>query len=390
MKTLRGITWQNPRGYNPLVKATADFHQNHPDIEVIWEQQPWYRFEETILASLSAGDGRYDLIMYDHPWTGELANNKWLLAWDELADDAYIAELKQRVVYPSAESYILQDKLWALPLDAACHSALYRADLVNGNELPVVWEQIADWAKAQHDPPRRYGLALCVEGVLGNCLFLSMMAGLGSPAFHLESDPACDPSATEYVLTTIKELLQYTPPGSTHWGPWDMYDHLCASDDVAYSPSIFAYVNYFAGVSWRGEQLRLGTVPRFAQHDIGKPILGGVGLGIAHTCQYIEEATAFGQYLMSDEVQYHIFPQNDGQPATRRVWEDEQINQVFHNFYGDQAHNMQSAYIRPRHAGFHAIELQGGQILQQFWDDNATLSDTVDQLVKLGMQNQPD
>lgn len=365
------------------MKAAADFQQANPDVQIIWEQQPWYRFEETILASLSAADGRYDLIMYDHPWTGELSSRGWLKAWDELVDAAYIADLKQRVVYPSTESYILDDRLWALPLDAACHSALYRSDLVTGDSLPTHWENITDWAKAQHKPPHRYGLVLSVEGVLGNCLFLSMMAGLGYPAFHDASEPTCDRSAAEYVLKQLKDLLRYVPPGSTHWGPWDIYDHLCQADDVAYSPSIFAYVNYFRGVSERGDQLRLGDVPRFAAQDAGRPILGGVGLGIAHTCPHIEAAVAFGTYLMSEAVQHTTFPQNAGQPATIKVWNNDKINSHFHNFYTDQFSNMQNAYIRPRYAGFHAVELQGGQILQLFWDEEASLNETVTALVNL-------
>ena len=124
MKRLRGITWQHSRGYNPLVASAKAYMENHPDLEIIWEQQPWYQFEEAILGSLSKADGRYNLIMFDHPWTGKLATEGWLLPWDTLVTSAYLDDLKQRVVAPSTESYELDNHLWALPLDAACHTSL--------------------------------------------------------------------------------------------------------------------------------------------------------------------------------------------------------------------------------------------------------------------------
>ncbi len=381
MKKLSGITWQNPRGYNPLAASAKSYMEKHPGIEIIWEQQPWYQFENTILESLAKADGRYDIIMFDHPWTGKLAKENWLLPWDTLVSPAYIQDLKNRVVYPSTESYELDNHLWALPLDAACHTSLYRQDLINSSELPSTWEAIEAWAKDHHKPPHQYGLVLSVEGVLGNCLFLSMMAGLGYPACHDPNQPTCDKEAAEYVLSLLKCLLQYVPDGSTHWGPWDIYDHLCAANDVTYCPSIFAYVNYFQGVSAQGNQLRLGLVPRFETKETGRPILGGVGLGIAHSCLHIEEAVAYGRYLMSDDVQYDIFPTHDGQPATQNVWNDKAINNQFNNFYNDHHLNMKHAYIRPRYAGFHEVELQNGRVLQKWWDDEMSLHETVSLLM---------
>lgn len=181
-------------------------------------------------------------------------------------------------------------------------------------------------------------------------------------------------------MTLIQSLIPLTPPGSTHWGPWDIYDHLCHFDDVGYSPPIFAYVNYFSGVTARGDQPRLGVVPGFKDRGVGKPILGGVGLGIAHTCPHVPEATALGQFLMSDAVQQDIFPQNHGQPAALSAWRDEAINQHLHEFYRSLSFNMANAYIRPRYVEFHLIELRNGQILQHFLDGYLSLGKTLSQL----------
>lgn len=382
MITLRAITWDNPRGYDPLVAATAVWMENRPGVEIIWDRLLWYAFEERILTSLARGDGEYDLIMFDHPWVGKLASEAWLTPLEELVTPEYIASLRSRIVPPSVESYEWEGRLWAFPLDAACHAALCRTDLVDIVTLPTTWEAVAAWARAHHDPPHRYGLVLSLEGVLGNCLFLSLMAGLSYPPYTDPANPTFDRSAAEHVLTMLKELLPFTPPGSTHWGPWDIFEHMANHSDVGYSPSIFAYVNYFEQFP-HSSQLRLSRVPAFAGRGPARPILGGVGLGVSATCRYRKLAADYARFLASDPVQRDIFPDNSGQPAAAAAWDDPDLNRRFNGFYGALKENMQTAYIRPRYPAFHAIELQNGAILQQWWDGQLALKDVLDRLATL-------
>lgn len=377
MNTLRGITWKNPRGYDPLVAASALWRQRHPSVEVLWEQLPWYQFEERVLASLASGEseGAFDLIMFDHPWTGKLASERWLVPWDELAGRDYIVNLKGRVASPSTESYEWAGHLWALPLDAACHAGLIRTDLVQLVSIPATWEAMQDWAAERFDPPTRYPLVLSVEGVLGSCLFLSMMAGMGHAPYLEEENPTCDKDAAGHVLRLVKSLLRYTPPGSSKWGPWDIYEHLCNQDNVGYSPSIFAYANYFKGK--RGGNLRLRRVPGFSGGKQGCPILGGVGLGIARTCKNLALASEYGKLLMSDEVQRDVFPFHSGQPAARAAWANPLVDGSVNGFYSQLADNMRTAYVRPRYKSFHRLELNIGAALQRYWDDVADFDATL-------------
>lgn len=376
---LRGITWQHPRGYDPLVAASDAWMARHPDVRVEWHQLPWYRFEEEVLRSLADRDGAYDLVMFDHPWVGRLAAGECLIAWDELVPPEYLASLRARVVAPSLESYEWEGRLWALPLDAACHASLYRCDLVDAATLPVHWDDIAKWASRYHRPPARYGLLLSLEGVLGHCLFCSMLAGLGHPPYVDEDGPHCDRAAATHVLETLRSLIALTPPGSTRWGPWDIYEHLLRNDDVGYSPSLFPYVNYF-GRDGRSAHLRLHRVPSFGKRGPGAAILGGVGLGIARTCRHPTAARDLGIHLMSDEIQRDVFPRHSGQPATRAAWEDAALNAAKHGFYRSLADNMKIAYIRPRYPAFHQLELENGRVLQRFWDAELSLAQALDKL----------
>lgn len=382
MIKLTGITWENPRGYDPLVRASAIYQDQNPHIRVEWEQYPWYEFEKRILNDFANKTNVYDLIMFDHPWTGTISVKDWILPWDDYLPAGYFDELKNRVVAPSTESYFLNGKHWALPLDAASHCALYQKVPSLNYQLPNHWEDIKMWAiqmqKAGFDTP----LVLSIQGVLGSCLFLSMMAAYGKPAFSNPTQENIDIEAAKYILNLIKELQAFCPAGSSSWGPWDIYENFRANNQLLYSPSIFAYVNY-VGEENSGPNLYLSTTPSFRHNNLSRAILGGVGLGLTRTCKNVAEAVKYGTFLMSDEIQKDVFPTNNGQPALKAVWEDEMINRQFNYFYSCLKPNMENGYIRPRYSGFHEVELAIGETLQSWWDNESSVDKVIEKLNKI-------
>lgn len=379
MIRLKGITWTNPRGYLPLAASSAVWNVARPEVAVEWEQFPWYEFEDQVISSLQARKGKYDLIMFDHPWTGTLAAEGWLTPWNSLLPQEELRSIEARTIMPSFQSYVQNDLLWALPLDSACHAGLYRSDQVTAEELPARWDLVEGWAREHQSSSHPYPLALSLEGVLGSCLFLSLMNGLGCPPYLDPESPTCDRTAATHILRMLKPLLAYAPPDSQHWGPWDIYQHFITSDDLLYSPSIFAYVNYF-GETGRSAALKLTSVPDMTPEKPGTPILGGVGLGIDAASRFQREAGEFGRYLMSDAVQTNLFPQHFGQPSAVKVWKDPVLNLRIGDFYLDLASGMNRAYIRPTYAGFHAFELSIGRALQKWWDDECSLTTTLDSI----------
>src|SRR3546814_2818439 len=64
---LKGITWDHPRGYDPLAGSLAGFRAAHPDIEVSWERRSLRDFGEAPIDVLA---DRVDLIVVDHPFSG--------------------------------------------------------------------------------------------------------------------------------------------------------------------------------------------------------------------------------------------------------------------------------------------------------------------------------
>ena len=118
--------------------------------------------------------------------------------------------------------------------------------------MPGTWSQLSTWASEQHDPPGRYGLALCVERVQGTCLFLSLLASLGQVAFG-ETGAVLERDSATFVLQSVRDLLRFASRRGI-----DTLGHpgMCTSasrttTDVAYCPALFGYVNYF-GLERRG------------------------------------------------------------------------------------------------------------------------------------------
>jgi multiple sugar transport system substrate-binding protein len=69
---------------------------------------------------------RYDLIVLDHPFAGQIAASGCLLPLDDL-----VAGQDAAFIGPSLVSYRLVGHIWALPIDAACRIAAYRPDLLD-------------------------------------------------------------------------------------------------------------------------------------------------------------------------------------------------------------------------------------------------------------------
>ncbi len=378
MKVIKGLTWKNPRGELPLLASACEWQTRRPDVRIEWEALSWYAFENALLAALENPGPDYDLVMFDHPWTGSLACSGGMLPWDSLMTQEELVGIRGRIVPPSFDSYVWDGKVWGLALDGACHAGLIRKDLAEIDSVPSHWEDIAAWAESVRCESLPYPLVLSVEGVLGSCLFLSMMASGGHAVTVVDSALCLDSTATLQVLRLLRSLLAYVPPGSTHWGPWDIYEYFCRSDESAYSPSIFAYVNYFHAEG-RGAQLRLLETPGLNGRR-GTPILGGVGLGIMKKCSLLEEAVEYARYLISDAAQTRLFPENSGQPTAKAAWECAVLDRQYHGFYSSLSREMEHAYMRPRVPGFHFIELEIGRSLQPYWDGEATEESILAQL----------
>ena len=125
---LRGLNWGHRRARAPM-DALARALQADLGLQVVWDQQTLGGFEHGLTASLAKA---YDLIVFDHPFCGDIAAGEMFLpldAWCSFLDeDDWIGR--------SLQSYRYEGKLWGLPVDGATQACIYRPDLLDDG-LPV-------------------------------------------------------------------------------------------------------------------------------------------------------------------------------------------------------------------------------------------------------------
>ena len=114
--TLRGITWNHPRGLDPLLAASDVYPDIVPGVRIEWTTRSLSGFGEDPLIDLAAS---YDLLIIDHPFVGDAAASTAFYPLDDLARPEVLLEREQASVGPSHASYLYAGHQWALAIDAA-------------------------------------------------------------------------------------------------------------------------------------------------------------------------------------------------------------------------------------------------------------------------------
>src|SRR5215470_633611 len=82
---LKGLTWDHPRGYAPLLAGVAEYKQQNPRIRIQWDRRTLREFGE---APIEQYLDRYDLIIVDHPFVGFAAAHDVLVDLAPLLSEA--------------------------------------------------------------------------------------------------------------------------------------------------------------------------------------------------------------------------------------------------------------------------------------------------------------
>ena len=150
--TLRGLTWDHPRGYAPLIAGAPEYTKSHPEVAIRWDRRTLREFGE---APIEQYLDLYDLIVMDHPFVGFAAAHGVLVNLAAFLSAAESAVFARDSVGPSWESYRYAGALWALPIDAATQVASYRPDLLEqlSSRTPKTFDEVLSLgreARANH------------------------------------------------------------------------------------------------------------------------------------------------------------------------------------------------------------------------------------------------
>jgi multiple sugar transport system substrate-binding protein len=344
--TLKGLTWDHPRGYAPLLKGAPEYQNSHPGINICWDRRTLRDFGE---APIDQYLDRYDLIIMDHPFVGFAATHDVLVDLNPFLSAAESSSLARDSVGPSAESYRYAGGLWALPVDAATQVASYRPELLEqlSSKPPQTFDEVLQLGQKARANGKFIAVAACPIDAIS--LFFTLTANLG----HLiaeNADPFVEHAIAREALDRLHALIAIAHPRSTAWNPIQMYDHMVAESDVVYCPWAYGYSNY----SRRENSVRLlfANAPATGATGCAGTQLGGTGVAVSKQSPHRDEAVVYAKWLASPQHQRGTYVQEGGQPASLSAWLDPEIDAAACGFFSGTLETLEKSYVRPRFDGF--------------------------------------
>lgn len=359
--TLKGLAWGHRRATAPLPPLVAAFRAAHPDTDlaVEWDVRPLSAFEHQTIAEIA---GRYDLLIIDHPFCGDIAAAKAFVDLAPEAPDLFGPGADGLYIGPSLASYRYAGGVWAAPIDGATMHAAFRPDLMGDAALPDSWDE----ALALGARLRRKGLhlGLAVHTPHAAAAMFSLLANQGRP---IPTDPAApfalDRADLGDALDLVAALLALAPAEATGWSSIALHEAMVARDDIAYCPAVYGYATYGEADMRR----RLGFGPFAGVAGPSGSMLGGTGLAVSAASAHRAEAVAFACFCARGEVQDRIVGLNHGQPATLGAWHDPELDARFNGFFSGARSSMETAWVRPRRPGYIPFQNAAGTAVERFF-----------------------
>lgn len=347
--SLRGMTWSDPRGYDPLVAAAQAYKAQHPDVTISWDKRSLQGFESTPVDELAA---RYDFIVVDHPHVGAVVAEDCLLPLDSFGDADALLKLEAETVGKSFHSYLYAGHQWALPIDAATQVQAIRPDKIDG---PV--KHMREVATLARDGvviwPMRPPHVLMT--------FFTLMGNLGTPC-AVTKGPLCDVKSGLYVLDFVQSIYQHLDPICAEIDPIVALDILAGDNRFTISPLAYLYAPY-AGNGYRENTLRYHDIPSLGQNGPLGSALGGTGIAVSARTKHPDVCVDFALWVASAEVQKGLYAANNGQPGNAAAWGDCTVNATRGNAYASTRMTHEAAWLRPRHNGYMGFQEEASHIL---------------------------
>lgn len=361
--TFSGLTWDHPRGYNALAAAAERAAaEGAPVIE--WAKQPLEGFESHPIADLAA---RFDVLVLDHPHIGEAVAADCLRPLEDLFEAAEIRAWMAQTIGPAMESYVWQGKHYALPLDVATQVMAYRADLCAAP--PTTWDDVDRLAGTRP-------VAVSISGPHAICSFVSLCVSLGAEP---GGEALIDDATANEAIARLTALARRAPAGTDTMNPIALLAAMSRGDGIALVPLVYGYVNYAVASPGR-HAVAFADAPVAAPGGRHGSVLGGTGIAVTRKAKADARLLDHLRWLMRRDTQSTFIPDHDGQPSARAAWLSDAVNAAAGGFYRATLSTTEEAWVRPRHAGYIAFQLEGSAILREAFAGRAAPQSTIDTL----------
>lgn len=343
--TLRGMTWDHPRGWLPLEACAAEW-QRRTGVTVTWDRRSLQDFESYPVEELAR---RYDLIIIDHPHVGQICKENCLLP----LDDPRLQTLADASVGASYPSYFWEGRQWAVPVDAASQVQAWCSDRIAAPAAD--WDEVMALAREG-----RVTLPLRAPHAL-MCLF-TLVAQMGQPA-NVQGPQLFATEVGCEAVERLRTLMRLVDPVCQEQDPIAAFDEMAnPASRVACAPLIFGYVNY-AWEGFRPVRLRFADIPSFPGHGPRGAVLGGTGMAISARTAHAREALEFALWSAEPATQAGVYAMAGGQPAHPAAWESTEVNAKAGDFYRATRKTLEGAWVRPRHDGYMPFQDAGSRRL---------------------------
>tara|TARA_B100001123_G_C15267201_1_gene1008898 strand:+ start:255 stop:1403 length:1149 start_codon:yes stop_codon:yes gene_type:complete len=372
MITLKGMTWDHARGYDPMIATSKEYSKKNNDVEIIWNKRSLQAFADRPI-ELMAHD--YDFIVIDHPHVGEASSKK--LLYDLSSAKNYtkqLQELSLKSVGMSHASYTFNNKQYALAIDAATPVAAYRADLLTN--VPKNIDEIIILAEQKK-------VLWPLNPIFCITYFNSIAANWGEP-INVPERNFINKNIGIEILKLMKKLMRLLPQECLKMDPIQTLDLMSESNDKIYSPMIYGYVNY-SRKGFRKNPIKFDEMPSFdssSKNNCKGSQIGGTGLAISAYCKNKDIALDYAFWIASQECQSTLFYFSGGQPGHIDAWKNQHVNADSLDFFKSTLKTMQEGWVRPRYNGYMYFQDVAGSIINDFLNSDDKEETTIDKLIK--------
>lgn len=341
------------------------------------------RSAEIRTPTLEAIVDQFDLVLFDHPFSGRIEKLGLLLPIDDVLAEVEGGADAASYIGPALATYRWNDATWGVPVDGATMHAIYRSDLLGELEtgVPRRWEEVVALARKAKLHGMTVGLAN--DGHHGFLAIGSLMYNLGAP-WTTDGGESLnfDMAVFRECLDRLRQLSELAHPQSADWNAIALHDAMTSEDTIVYCPLTYGYATYgeadfgprrlaFAGAPGLVEPLRSGT------------LVGGVAIGISAKTPHLAEAKHYLAFAAGPDVQTEIFARHNGQPARIEAWTDRELDARFNGYFSAVHESMKLAGIRPRFDGYGIFEKEAGVLVNRHLRGVLTAGGTIESMKRL-------
>ena len=367
MITLKGMTWDHSRGYDPMIATSKVFAEQHNnEISIEWDKRSLQAFADRPIEQMVED---YDLMVIDYPHVGEVSAKGLLQSFNIEKYSRELELLQKQSVGLSHESYNIDGQQWALALDAATQVSCYRNDLIT--LLPKSWDDLFQLSKNKK-------VIWPLKPVHAISSFYSI---------HNNITQEFEPSNKNFVqkdfgiktLQMMKQISQHLPIECFVMDPINTAEILSKTNDFFYSPYTYGFSNYSRN-DYQKNLLTYGNVIDLSGKGPCGTHLGGTGIAISNKSKNKDLALEYSYWIAGSECQQTTFYTSGGQPGNSDAWENDKINSETNNFFKNTRLTLDHAWVRPRHNGYMKFQDESGNIINEYLQSNVNEVKVIEKL----------